>query len=167
MRTNAENIVKILQTNRPCGVNLWSKFEILTVLGTVFPHFCHVYPPCQIHVYRGNVSPLRGEKPTVGLLSKNNIDIAALRAGLPVMISTITLPNAKLKYINALLSNIKATFHYSSKLQTWLQTWFSTRFAARFSTSSCGFATCFRHVFDFFCRKPDREPAASISTCRD
>ena len=40
-----------------------------------------------------------------------------------------------------------ATFHYSSKLQTWLQTWLSTRFAARFSTSSCGLATCFRHVF--------------------
>jgi len=39
----------------------------------------------------------------------------------------------------------KATFHYSSQLQTWLQTWFSTRFAARFSTISCGFATCFRH----------------------
>jgi len=36
---------------------------------------------------------------------------------------------------------------------------------ARFSTSSCGFATCFRHAFDFFCRKPGREPAASISTC--
>jgi len=37
---------------------------------------------------------------------------------------------------------VKATFHYSSQL-------FSTRFAARFSTSSCGFATCFRHAFDF------------------
>ena len=37
---------------------------------------------------------------------------------------------------------IKAAFHYSSK--------FSTRFTARFSTSSCGFATCFRHAFDFF-----------------
>ena len=46
-------------------------------------------------------------------------------------------------YINCA---VKATFHYSSKLQTWL----STRFAARFSTSSCGFATCFRHAFDFF-----------------
>ena len=49
----------------------------------------------------------------------------------------------------------KATFHYSSQLQTWLQTWFSIRFAAaaRFSTSSCGFATCFRHAFDFFLSK--------------
>jgi len=44
----------------------------------------------------------------------------------------------------------KATFHHSSQLQTWLQTWFSTRFAARFSTSSCGFATCFRYAFDTF-----------------
>ena len=48
-----------------------------------------------------------------------------------------------------------------------VQTWFSTRFAARFSTSSCGFATCFRHALDtlsnLFCRKPGREPAASIS----
>ena len=63
----------------------------------------------------------------------------------------------------------KATFHYSSQLQTWLQTWFSVRFAARFSTSSCGFAICFRHAFDtlstrfrLFYRKPGREPAASI-----
>ena len=56
---------------------------------------------------------------------------------------------------------LKATFYYCSQLQTWL----STRFAARFSISSCGFATCFRHAFDFFCRKPGREPAASISTC--
>ena len=29
-----------------------------------------------------------------------------------------------------------------------------------FSTNSCGFATCFRPAFDFFCRKPCREPAA-------
>ena len=36
-----------------------------------------------------------------------------------------------------------------------------------FSTSSCGFATCFRHAFDFFSLKPSREPAASIWTCRD
>jgi len=44
---------------------------------------------------------------------------------------------------------VKSTFHYSIKLQTWL----STRFAARFSTSSCGFATCFQHAFDFFLSK--------------
>jgi len=31
---------------------------------------------------------------------------------------------------------VKATFHYSTQVQTWLST--------RFSTSSCGFATCFR-----------------------
>jgi len=58
---------------------------------------------------------------------------------------------------------LKAAFHYSSKLQTW----FSTRFAAKFSTSSCWFATCFWHAFDFFCQKPGRKPAASISMCRD
>ena len=44
---------------------------------------------------------------------------------------------------------LKATFHYSSQLQTWLQTWLSTRVAARFLTSSCGFATSFRHAFEF------------------
>ena len=38
----------------------------------------------------------------------------------------------------------KATFHYSSQLQTWSKTRFSTRFANRFSTSSSGFATRFR-----------------------
>ena len=41
----------------------------------------------------------------------------------------------------------KATFHYSRQLQTWSKTRFLTRFANRFSTSSCGFATCFRHFF--------------------
>jgi len=40
----------------------------------------------KFHVYRGNVSPLRDEKPIFGLslLSKNNTGMAALRAGLPV-----------------------------------------------------------------------------------
>jgi len=40
MHTNAENFVKIVQTSRPWGANLWPKFEILTVSGAVFPHFC-------------------------------------------------------------------------------------------------------------------------------
>jgi len=40
MRTKSENFVKIGQTSDPRGVNLWPKFEILTVLGAVFPHFC-------------------------------------------------------------------------------------------------------------------------------
>ena len=39
----------------------------------------------KFHVYRGNVSPLRGEKPIIGPVSKNNTGMAALRAGLPVM----------------------------------------------------------------------------------
>jgi len=38
----------------------------------------------KFHLYRGNVSPLRGENPIFGLLSKNNTGMAALRAGLPV-----------------------------------------------------------------------------------
>jgi len=38
--------------------------------------------PAKFHVYRGNVSPLRGEKPNFGPLSKNNTGMAALRAGL-------------------------------------------------------------------------------------
>ena len=58
------------------------------------------------------------------------------------------------------------SFQSSSCTVTWshiplfysqLQTWFSTKFVARFSTSSCGFVTCFRHAFDFFCRKPGRD----------
>jgi len=36
----------------------------------------------KFYVYRGNVSPLRGEKPIFGPLSKNNTGMAALRAGL-------------------------------------------------------------------------------------
>ena len=31
---------KIVQTSDPWGANLWPKFEILTVLGAVFSHFC-------------------------------------------------------------------------------------------------------------------------------
>ena len=41
------------------------------------------------HVYRGNGSPLRGETPIFGPLSKNNTSMAALRAGLPVIIIII------------------------------------------------------------------------------
>jgi len=40
----------------------------------------------KFHVYRGNVSPLRGEKPIIGPVSKNNTGMAALRAGLPVTV---------------------------------------------------------------------------------
>jgi len=39
----------------------------------------------KFHAYRGNVSPMRGEKPTYGPLSKNNTGMAALHAGLPVI----------------------------------------------------------------------------------
>jgi len=43
---------------------------------------CRPLPRAKFHVYRGNVSPLRGEKPILGPLSKNNTSMAALRAGL-------------------------------------------------------------------------------------
>jgi len=62
--------------NHPWGENLWSKFEIWTVLGL----YSHISAPMNVkfgtgertfgplphakfHVYQGNVSPLRGEKP--------------------------------------------------------------------------------------------------------
>jgi len=48
--------------------------------GAVFPHFCPdkreiwhggcPLPRAKVHVYRGNVSPLWGEKPIFGPLSK-------------------------------------------------------------------------------------------------
>jgi len=41
-------------------------------------------PHAKFHIYPGNVSPLRGEKPIFGPLSKNNSGMAVLRAGLPV-----------------------------------------------------------------------------------
>jgi len=68
MRIKSENFVKLVQTSDPLGANLWPKFEILTVLGAIFPHF---FPNkreirhggAKFHVYRGNVSSLRGENP--------------------------------------------------------------------------------------------------------
>jgi len=39
----------------------------------------------KFHVYRGNVSPLWGEKPISVPLSKNNTGMAVLRAGMPVV----------------------------------------------------------------------------------
>jgi len=44
----------------------------------------------KFHVYRGNVPPLRGEKPIFGP-SKNNTGVAALCAGLPVIKVTLGL----------------------------------------------------------------------------
>ena len=48
---------------------------------------CGPFPQAKFHVYRGNMSPLRGEKRIFGPLSKNNTGMAALSAGLPVIIS--------------------------------------------------------------------------------
>jgi len=72
MHTNAENFVKIVQTSRPRGANLSEKFQILTVLGP----YSHISAPINVkfstkewaatrakfHIYRGNVSPLCGDK---------------------------------------------------------------------------------------------------------
>jgi len=30
-----------VQTSRPRGTNFWRKFQLLTVWGAVFPHYCH------------------------------------------------------------------------------------------------------------------------------
>ena len=65
---------------------LWPIFEILTVLWAVFSHVCpdkrEIWYRAKFHVYRGNVSPPRGEKPIFGPLSKNNAGMAALCADL-------------------------------------------------------------------------------------
>jgi len=60
----------------------------LPVWGAVFPHFCPDKRESW-HVYRGNVSPLWGEKPIFGPVSKNNTGMAALRADLPVKMLSI------------------------------------------------------------------------------
>jgi len=68
----------------------------LTVLGAWFPHFCpgkrEIWQISRllgqrVAPYQGNVSPLRGDKPIFGLLSKNNTGMAVLRAGLLVKTS--------------------------------------------------------------------------------
>jgi len=68
-----------------------AKIEILTFFGALFLHFCPdkfvtggANLRAKFHVYRGNVSPLWGEKPIFGPLSETNTSMAALRAGLPV-----------------------------------------------------------------------------------
>jgi len=45
---------------------------------------CGQLTVAKFHVYRGNVSPLRGEKSIFGPLSERNTGMAALHAGLPV-----------------------------------------------------------------------------------
>jgi len=90
-RTNAENFVKILQTSRPWGTNLWPKFEILTVLGVAFPHFC----PDKRESWHGGADlrlseqrvAFAGRKTHFGPVSKNNTGMAALRVDLPVISS--------------------------------------------------------------------------------
>ena len=90
--------------SRPWRANLWSKFEILTVLGAVFPHFCPdkreiwlgewiAGPPCaKLHVFRETCRPYRAKKTIFGPLSKNNTGMAVLCAGLLVKIIIYIAP---------------------------------------------------------------------------
>ena len=66
-------------------------------------------PTFTFRPYRGNVSPLRGEKPIFGPVSKNNTGMAALRAGLPVIIE---------KKLLAAMSSLKICIivNYDAKL---------------------------------------------------
>jgi len=76
-----------------------AKIRNFDSIGPVFQHFCpdkrEIWhgeadlPRAKFHVYRCNVSPLRGEKPIFGPLSKNNTGMAALCAGLPPLINVI------------------------------------------------------------------------------
>jgi len=53
----------------------------------IFVKFCLgevSLPRANFFIYRGNVSPLWGENPIFGQVSKNNTGMASLRAGLPV-----------------------------------------------------------------------------------
>ena len=50
---------------------------------------CGPLPRANFHVCRGNVSPLWGENPIFGPVSKNNTGMAALHAGLPVKILVV------------------------------------------------------------------------------
>jgi len=64
-----------------------AKIRIFYSFEGCIPHFCPdkreiwhgALPRAKFHVYRGNVSPLRSEKPIFGPLSKNNTGMAALR----------------------------------------------------------------------------------------
>jgi len=66
--------------------------------------------------------------------------------------------SATVNFVASVYRASRATFHYSSQLQTWWKNWFSTRFL----TSSCRFATRFQPPFDSLGLKPGAEPAATI-----
>jgi len=74
-----------------------AKIRNFDSFGAIFPHFCpnkrEIWhgganlwsaPPSKFHVYRDNLSLMRGEKPIFGPLEYNT-SMAALRAGLPVI----------------------------------------------------------------------------------
>ena len=98
-----------MQTSYPWGANLWPNSKFWQFWG-LYSHIfapinvkvgtgertCGPLPRANFHVYRGNVSPLRGEKPIFGPVSKNNTGMATLRAGLPVIKQNVT--NASNQY---------------------------------------------------------------------
>ena len=77
-----------------------AKIKNFDSFGAVFPHFCphklkflaqgkRLVP--NFTFIRATLSPLRGEKPIFGQLSKNNINMAVLRSGLPVIIMLVNM----------------------------------------------------------------------------
>ena len=104
---------------------------MLKVLGAVFPHFCPnkreiwhrgadlpFAPPTKFHVYRGNVSPLRGEKPIFGPLSKNNTRMAAEEGpgrAAALLSSLLAVPNATAHPSTASVpTSYYSMWHYNS-----------------------------------------------------
>ena len=74
------------------------------------------------------------------------------------LVADLSPLSATVNLVVSVYRALTATFHYSSKLQTWWKNWFSTRFL----TSSCRFATRFQPPFDSLGLKPGAEPAATI-----
>jgi len=78
-------------------------------------------PRAKFHVYQGNMSPLQGEKPIFGLLSKNNTDMAVLCAGLPVKTDRCKLVTSTRDF--TALYGITSNINNSSCLMNCLRAW--------------------------------------------
>ena len=74
-------------------------------------------PHAKFHVYRGNVLPLRGEKPIFGPLSKNNTGMAALRAGLPVIIFMQAVVKENQRWDNPGIVSIASSFFTKTTIE--------------------------------------------------
>jgi len=71
-RIKSENFVKIVQTSDLWGGNLWPKFEILTLLGAVFPHFC----PNKREIWYGGADLWSASPCQISRLSKQRVATA-------------------------------------------------------------------------------------------